>query len=51
MLVNNLMNGYKIPREKAEKILTDADLSLTVRGENLSAEQFVKLSQVICIKD
>lgn len=51
MLVNNLMNGYKIPREKAEKILTDAGIELTVRAENLTAEQFVALSQVIDKKD
>ena len=51
MLVNNLMNGYKIPREKAEKILTDAGIELTVRAENLTAEQFVALSQVIYKKD
>ena len=51
MLVNNLMNGYKIPREKAEKILTDAGIALTVRAENLTAEQFVALSQDIDKKD
>ncbi len=47
MLVNNLMNGYKIPREKANEILEKAEISLTERGESLSAEQFVVLSQVI----
>ncbi len=47
MLVNNLMNVYKMPRQTAEKILTDAGLSLTVRGENLSAEDYVRLSQII----
>lgn len=51
MLVNNLMNGYKIPREKAEKILTSAGIELTVRAENLTAEQFVELSKVIDKKD
>ena len=47
MLVNNLMNTYKFSREKAEEVLTKAGLSLTVRGENLSAEDFVNLSEVI----
>ena len=47
MLVNNLMNGYKIPREKANEILEKAEISLTERGESLSAEQFVILSQII----
>ena len=47
MLVNNLMNTYKFSRDKAEEVLTKAGLSLTVRGENLSAEDFVNLSEVI----
>ena len=47
MLVNNLINGYKIPREKAEQILISANLPLTVRGENLSAQDYVKLSEII----
>ncbi len=47
MLVNNLMNTYKMTRQNAEKVLTDAGVSLTVRGENLTAEDYVKLSEVI----
>ena len=47
MLVNNLMNTYKFSRTKAEEVLTKAGLSLTVRGENLSAQDFVNLSDVI----
>ncbi len=47
MLVNNLMNTYKMSRQDAEKVLTTANLSLTVRGENLTAEDYVRLSQVI----
>ena len=47
MLVNNLMNTYKFSRTKAEEVLTNAGLSLTVRGENLSAQDFVNLSEVI----
>lgn len=45
MLINNLMNGYKLSREKAEQILTDSSIPLTVRGESLTAEQFVELSK------
>ena len=47
MLVNNLMNTYKFSRTKAEEVLTKAGLSLTVRGENLNAQDFVNLSEVI----
>ncbi len=47
MLVNNLMNTYKFSRAKAEEVLTKANLDLTVRGENLSAQDFVLLSEVI----
>lgn len=47
MLVNNIMNGYKLNRDKAEQILISADLPLTVRGENLTAEDFVKLSRLL----
>ncbi len=47
MLVNNLMNGYKINREKAESILNQAGVELTKRGESLSAEEFVTLSKII----
>jgi 16S rRNA (adenine1518-N6/adenine1519-N6)-dimethyltransferase len=47
MLVNNLMNGYKFDRSTAEKVLIDCDIELTKRGEGLSAEDFVKLSNAI----
>ena len=47
MLVNNLMNGYKFDRMAAERILNDCDIELTKRGEGLSAEDFVKLSNAI----
>ena len=45
MLINNIMNVYKMPRESVEKVLTSVGLPLTVRGENLTAEDFVKLSE------
>lgn len=50
MLVNNLMNGYKISRDIANEILDEADISLTDRGESLSAEKFVILSQIVAKK-
>lgn len=50
MLVNNLMNGYKISRDIANEILDNAGISLTERGENLSADSFVNLSKIIALK-
>jgi 16S rRNA (adenine1518-N6/adenine1519-N6)-dimethyltransferase len=47
MLVNNLMNGFKLNRVNAEKVLENSNLSLTCRAENLSAEEFVKLTEEI----
>ncbi len=44
MLVNNLMNGFKLSRSTAEKVIMDSELSLTCRGENLTASDYVKLS-------
>ncbi len=44
MLVNNLMNTFKLNRFGAENILVTAGLSLTCRGENLTANDYVKLS-------
>ena len=44
MLVNNLMNGFKLNRNQTEKILSDTGISLTCRGESLSAEEYVSLS-------
>ncbi len=51
MLINNLMNSYKIKREDAENILKNANLPLTIRGENLSATDYVNLTKVIYKKD
>ena len=47
MLVNNLINAYKLSRADAEQILTMANISLTARGEILSAEQYIVLSEKI----
>ncbi len=45
MLVNNLMNTYKISRTDAENALNNSGLKTTVRGENLTAEDYVLLSK------
>lgn len=47
MLINNLMNSYKLKRDKAESILEKAQIPLTARGETLSAEQYVYLANVL----
>ncbi len=46
-LVNNLMKGYGISREVAENYLTKLNIPITARGEELSVENFVKLSNSI----
>lgn len=47
MLVNNLMNFYGFKREKAEAVLAAADIPLTARGETLSADSYIKLTEAI----
>ncbi len=47
MLVNNLMNGYKMTRLEAEEILIKSNIQLSARGEVLSAEDFINLSKNI----
>jgi 16S rRNA (adenine1518-N6/adenine1519-N6)-dimethyltransferase len=44
MLVNNLMNFYKLTRTQAEQALTNSGIELTVRAEELSAQDFINLS-------
>lgn len=44
MLVNNLMQTFKLSRAQAEKLLTLSDIELTARGETLSAEKYVVLT-------
>ncbi|MBQ3235344.1 MAG: ribosomal RNA small subunit methyltransferase A [Clostridia bacterium] len=46
-LVNNLMKGYGYSREKCEELLTSISVPVTARGEELSVEQFVELSNLI----
>ncbi len=47
MLVNNLMNGFKLSRAQAESALNMAKIPLTARGETLSAEDYVKLTDCL----
>ena len=47
MLCNNLMNFYRLSRAEAENALTLAGIDLTARGEKLSAEDFVRLAEVL----
>lgn len=47
MLVNNLINGLKLTRAQAENALNLASIPLTARGETLSAEDYVRLSDII----
>lgn len=47
MLCNNLMNFYRLSRSEAENALTLAGIDLTARGEKLSAEDFVRLAEVL----
>ena len=43
-LANNLMQGFKISRDLAEKVIQKTGFNVKVRGEVLSTEDFVKLS-------
>ncbi len=46
-LCNNLMNGFKLTREVAERILEKLGVNKDVRGEVLSAEKFVELTHIL----
>ncbi len=46
-LVNNLMKGYGFSREKCENLLTELGEPITARGEELSVEKFIELSNKI----
>ncbi len=47
MLVNNLINGFKLSREQAETALSKSGIDLTARGETLSHTQFINLAETI----
>jgi 16S rRNA (adenine1518-N6/adenine1519-N6)-dimethyltransferase len=46
-LVNNLIKGYSMPRENAENLLVSCGFDVGVRGEELSTEDFIKLSNAL----
>ncbi len=46
-LVNNIMVGFAVDRNKAERLLRDSNLDVSCRGEELSVEQFVDLYKII----
>ena len=46
-LVNNLMKGYGYNREECENLLNAIGVSIASRGEELSVEKFVQLSNII----
>ncbi len=47
MLVNNIMNTYKISRSDAENCLISAGIPITVRGESLTAQDYVNLTKLL----
>ena len=47
MLVNNLINGLKISRDLAETALKESGISLTARGETLTADEFITLAETL----
>ena len=51
-LLNNLSQGFGISKFEVEEILTQAKLSPTIRGEQLSTEDYVRLANVCekCLK-
>ena len=46
-LINNLAVGFAISKQQAEQILTECNLPISCRGEELSVEQFVQLYKTI----
>lgn len=46
-LVNNLVNSFSIDRATAENLLSQLNLSPTVRGEALSVAQIVELAELL----
>ena len=49
-LVNNIMNSLKINREKAESLLKESNIDISVRGETLSVNDFIRLANV-CVNE
>lgn len=46
-LENNLVNCFKLSRERAQSVITSCGIDLKARGETLSPQQFAKLTDAI----
>ena len=46
-LVNNLMRDFSLPRERAEELVLSVKGDIKARGETLTTQEFVKLSELI----
>jgi len=46
-LINNLLSAYQLSRQEAENVLIDCGISATVRAEQLTLEEFARLSDVL----
>ena len=46
-LENNLMNAFRLPRERAREVLSEAGIADMVRGETLSPADFARLADVL----
>ena len=46
-LVNNLKSSFNLDKERVEDAFNKLNLSMSVRGEALSPEQFVMLSNLL----
>ena len=44
---NNLLKGFSLTREQAQKAIADAGIPAGVRGETLSPEEFARLSDIL----
>ena len=49
-LANNLIKGYKLTRQEVEELLIKIGLELNVRGEELSSQNYIDLSNVLVEK-
>lgn len=47
-IYNNLKSTFQMPAETIEKILIEAGIEKSVRGETLSTQELVNLSNIIC---
>ncbi|MBQ7602913.1 MAG: ribosomal RNA small subunit methyltransferase A [Clostridia bacterium] len=46
-LQNNLMNGFELSKEQAQNVLVQINKSLLVRAEELTLDDFLKLSNIL----